>query len=124
MLSFVVVILGHFIRLQEEALSTQRKTYGRVSAESVLPDPTTISRRCKEAAASKRQTVVKVILDILCDINVGMTTDMWTDDYRKNSFLTITCHYITPDFLLRSRVLTTAMFPPEEAKTGDNIRRE
>ncbi len=49
---------------------------------------------------------------------------MWTDDYRKNSFLTITCHYITPDFLLRSRVLTTAMFPPEETKTGDNIRRE
>ncbi len=89
---------------------------GRVSAESVLPDPTTISRRCKEAAASKRQTVVKEILDILCDINVGMTTDMWTDDYRKNSFLTITCHYITPDFLLRSRVLTTAMFPPEKRK--------
>ncbi len=68
--------------------------------------------------------VVKEISDILCDINVGMTTDMWTDDYRKNSFLTITCHYITPDFLLRSRVLTTAMFPPEETKTGDNIRRE
>ncbi len=68
--------------------------------------------------------MVKEISDIMCDINVGMTTDMWTDDYCKNSFLTITCHYFTPEFLLRSRVLTTAMFPPEEAKTGDNIWRE
>ncbi len=32
--------------------------------------------------------------------------------------------YITPDFLLKSRVLTTAMFPPEEAKNGDYIRRK
>ncbi len=121
--SFHTVAGRGFVDLAQDLINVGA-TYGRVSAESVLPDPTTISRRCKEAAASKRQTVVKEISDILCDINVGMTTDMWTDDYRKNSFLTITCHYITPDFLLRSRVLTTVMFPPEEAKTGDNIRRE
>ncbi|CAM4571232.1 unnamed protein product [Leuciscus chuanchicus] len=121
--SFHTVAGRGFINLAQDLINVGA-AYGRVSVYSVLPDPTTISRRCKETAASKRQALVKEISEIMSDISVGMTTDMWTDDYRKISFLTITCHYITPDFLLRSRVLTTAMFPPEEAKTGGNIRRE
>ncbi|KAG1957223.1 zinc finger BED domain-containing protein RICESLEEPER 2-like [Pimephales promelas] len=110
--SFHTVAGRGFINLAQDLINVGA-TYGRVSVDSVLPDPTTISRRCKETAASKRQALVKEISEIMSDITVGMTTDMWT-----------TCHYITPDFLLRSRVLTTAMFPPEEAKTGDNIQRE
>ncbi len=56
--------------------------------------------------------------------NVRMTTDMWTDDYRKVSYITITCHYITSDFKLKNNVLTTAVFAHDDAKTGDNICRE
>lgn len=36
----------------------------------------------------------------------------------------ITCHFLTKSFDLISKVLTTAVFPPEEAKTGDPIRTE
>ncbi len=56
-------------------------------------------------------------------INIGMTTDMWTDDHRKISYLSITCHYVTTQYDMKSRVLTTTSFP-NEAKTGDNIRKE
>lgn len=50
---------------------------------------------------------------------------MWTDDYRKISYIAITCHYITDDYNLVGKTLTTAMFPMEDAKTGKkNIRRE
>ena len=38
--------------------------------------------------------------------------------------MTITCHYITPDFQIKSKVLTTPMFPLEDSKTGANICRE
>ena len=38
--------------------------------------------------------------------------------------MAITCHFVTRTFKLVSKVLTTAVFPQEEAKTGDNIRRE
>ncbi len=102
--SFNTVADRGFVDLAQDLINVGA-TYGHVSAE-----------RCKEAAASKHQTVVKEILDILRDINVEMTTDMWTDGYRENSFITITCHYITPDFFLRSRVLTTAMFPLKKRK--------
>ncbi|KAK9975039.1 hypothetical protein ABG768_023103 [Culter alburnus] len=33
-------------------------------------------------------------------------------------------HFITSDFKLKSNVLTTAMFPHDEAKTAENIRKE
>lgn len=52
-----------------------------------------------------------------------MTTDMWTDDHRKMSYMSITCHYVTPQYDMNSRVLTTTSFP-NEAKTADNIRKE
>ena len=53
-----------------------------------------------------------------------MSTDMWTDDYRKIHYLSITCHYVTEDFELTGKNLTTATFPVDEKKTGDNIKRE
>lgn len=49
---------------------------------------------------------------------------MWTDDYRKISYIAITCHYITDDYNLVGKTPTTAVFPVEDAKTGKNIRRE
>ena len=36
----------------------------------------------------------------------------------------MTCQFVTRTFKLVSRVLTTAVFPQEEAKTGENIKRE
>lgn len=38
--------------------------------------------------------------------------------------MAITCHFITSDFKLKSNVLTTAMFPHDDAKTAENIRKE
>lgn len=98
-------------------------TYGRISASDVLPDPTTISRRCKIMASERRGGTVEEIKEVMSLINIGMTTDMWTDDFRKMSYMAITCHYVTPTFELRSKLLTTTCFP-NHAKTGDNIRKE
>lgn len=56
-----------------------------------------------------------------------MTTDMWTEDYRKTIITCInkiTCHFISEDMELVNKTLTTTMFPLEEAKTGENIRQE
>ncbi|KAJ0044238.1 hypothetical protein NL108_009711 [Boleophthalmus pectinirostris] len=49
---------------------------------------------------------------------------MWTDDYRKMSYIAITCHFTETEFNLVGKTLTTAVFPAEDAKTGKNIRRE
>uniref|UniRef100_A0A1A8LDQ2 BED-type domain-containing protein n=1 Tax=Nothobranchius pienaari TaxID=704102 RepID=A0A1A8LDQ2_9TELE len=98
-------------------------THGRISANEVLPNPTTISRRCKIMASEMRGGTVEEIKEVMSLINIGMTTDMWTDDFRKMSYMAITCHYVTPTFELKRKLLTTTCFP-NHAKTGDNIRKE
>ncbi len=111
-----------FIQLTQELINVGA-THSRLSATSLLPDPTTISRKCKELATAKRGDIVEEIKGVMSLINVGMTTGMWTDDHRKISYLSITCHYVTKQYDMKSRVLTTTSFP-NEAKTGHNIRKE
>lgn len=120
--SFETVAGNGFIQLAQELINVGA-THGRLSATSLLPDPTTISRKCKELATAKRGDVIEEIKGVMSLINVGMTTDMWTDDHRKISYMSITCHYVTPQYDMKSRVLTTTSFP-NEAKTADNIRKE
>uniref|UniRef100_W5MVB0 HAT C-terminal dimerisation domain-containing protein n=1 Tax=Lepisosteus oculatus TaxID=7918 RepID=W5MVB0_LEPOC len=91
-----------FIDLAQELINVGA-IHCRVPVECVLPNPTTISRKCKEIATTLRQDVLRQISGIMSDINVGMTTDVWTDDN-----LIITCHFITPEYKLKSRVLTMA----------------
>uniref|UniRef100_A0A1A8EL94 BED-type domain-containing protein n=2 Tax=Nothobranchius korthausae TaxID=1143690 RepID=A0A1A8EL94_9TELE len=98
-------------------------THGCISANEVLPNPTTISRRCKMMASEMRAGIVQEIKEVMSLINIGMTTDMWTDDFRKMSYMAITCHYVTPTFQLKSKLLTTICIP-NHAKTGENIRKE
>uniref|UniRef100_H3ADM1 BED-type domain-containing protein n=1 Tax=Latimeria chalumnae TaxID=7897 RepID=H3ADM1_LATCH len=105
-----------FIELAQELVNVGA-TYGRVPANSV-----TTPKRCHDIAEQKRKELIPQINDILSDASVSMTTDMWTDDYRKIHYMAVTCHYVIPDFKFKARVLATAMFPLEEAKTNENIK--
>ncbi|KAL7380417.1 hypothetical protein ABVT39_017576 [Epinephelus coioides] len=111
-----------FKQLAQELINVGA-TYGRVSAKELLPDPTTIFRRCKIMANDKRGETVEEIKEVMSLINIGMTTDMWTDDFRKMIYMAITCHYISPKYEMKSKLLTTTCFP-NHAKTGENIRKE
>jgi len=113
-----------FIELAQQLINIGA-TYGSVAVQDVLPDSTTVSKRCLELAIEKRAKLVEQLNDTLSEVNsIGMTTDIWTEDYHKLSYLTITCHFVTRSFKMISTVLTTVAFPLEEAKTGENIRRE
>ncbi|KAL0162267.1 hypothetical protein M9458_041663 [Cirrhinus mrigala] len=115
---------GGFVELAQQLINVGA-TYGSVAAQDVLPDPTTVSKRCRELATEKRKKLVEQLNDVLTEVNsIGMTTNIWTEDYHKLSYMTITCHFVTQTFKMISTVLTTAAFPLEEAKTGENIRRE
>ncbi|MGH0121383.1 UNVERIFIED_CONTAM: hypothetical protein FKN15_005531 [Acipenser sinensis] len=109
-----------FVKLAQEFIN-MGATYGRVSAGSVL-----LCYRIQEqfqggvVMLQKKKQLISQISDILKDVSMGMTTDMWTDDYRKIHYMLMTCHYITPDFKVNARVVTTAMLPLEDAKTGEN----
>ena len=51
-----------------------------------------------------------------------MTCDLWTDNYRKLHYLTITTSYIE-DWKLKTNVICTTQFP-DVSKTGENILLE
>jgi len=53
---------------------------------------------------------------------VGVTTDMWTDNYKRRSYMSVTMHFCSPEFHFHSIVLRTALFT--EAHTGMNIQIE
>lgn len=51
------------------------------------------------------------------------TTDMWSDDYKKISYISITIHFINENQELNSNVLHVGQFPyDKKKKTGENIR--
>lgn len=120
---FYVVSGQGFERLAQELINVGA-TYGRVSAQSILPHHSTVSKACIEKADERREVLAQTLKDALKNGDVAMSTDMWTDDYRKTSYIAITCHFITDDYNLVGKTLTTALFPVVDAKTGKNIRRE
>ena len=98
---------------------------GKVPVSSVLPAPNTISAHCKALAAKEREAFTANVKSHLKNGGtVGMTTDMWTDDFRKINYLAVTCHYIGDDYNLIGKNLATVMFPQNKKKTGENIRKE
>lgn len=112
-----------FEELAQELINVEA-VCGRVPVNSVIPRHVTIAKRCTDMAEEKMEALVQKLKTLLKNGTVAMTTDMWTEDYRKISYLTITCHFISEDMELVNKTLTTTMFPLEEAKTGENIRRE
>lgn len=86
---FETIVGVSFRELAQELINVSA-TYGHISANEVLPDPTTIAQRCKIMASERRGETVQKIKEVMSLINIGMTTDMWTDDFRKTSYMAIT----------------------------------
>jgi hypothetical protein len=51
------------------------------------------------------------------------STDVWTDDYKHISYITLTLHFIDDKWKLWSKVLFICEFP-NDRKTANNIRME
>ena len=56
--------------------------------------------------------------------HASSTTDLWTDDFKKVSYITMTVHYIDSAWKLNKHVIFTCNFPDDQRKTGANIEKE
>ena len=95
---------------------------GRFNVKEILPHPTTVSRHLDERAQTVRRALVDDMLATIEKHGCAVTTDIWTENYRKTSFLSATIHYIDSDYTLVSRVLFATPFEADTSKTGENIR--
>lgn len=61
----------------------------------------------------RREVPTQTLKDALKNGDVGMSTDMWIDNYKKLSYIAIMCHFIN-NYTFVCKTLNTAMFPVEE----------
>ncbi|BBN09826.1 hypothetical protein Mp_4g23020 [Marchantia polymorpha subsp. ruderalis] len=72
----------------------------------LLPTPITFSCNINDRAALWRKTLsTEIIKHVESDIKMASTTDIWTDNINKTSFLSVTSHMINCDFILHHRIL-------------------
>lgn len=116
-------VAGKGFRTMAQNLVHIGAKYGNIDIDKVLPDPRTVSRNVHDVANRVRQDTLPCVLEAAGKCFLACTTDMWSDDYKKISYTTITGHYISENWKFESMVLLTAKFP-DENKSGDNLRRE
>ena len=91
-----------------------------VKHEDELPDPTTVSRSGLNTVYDETVSAVKALIKASPQ-TVGITTDMWTDNYKRRSYMTVTLHFCSPEYTLHSMVLRTVVFT--ESHTGEHLKQ-
>jgi len=111
----------HMKNLIQKAVDLGAK-YGSFDAGKLISHPTTISRALKAIADDKRQEISPTICNYIKCNMCAATTDLWTENFHKRHYITVTAHYIDDDYKLNSRVLATEKFG-DDSETGANISK-
>ena len=96
--------------------------YGSLSVDDLFLHPTTISRNVIKEAESVKSTLTLKLKDIFQLVGGAFTTDMWTDDYRKISYISLTVHYIDENWQLKEQILAASKFP-DAKHTAEQIKK-
>jgi hypothetical protein len=94
---------------------------GNLNLDHLLPHPTSISRKITKLREYHHQEIVDAIRN-QDKIGAAITSDLYTDDYKKRSYLSATFSYIKND-LLYNRVLFVKNMNVE-SNTGIQIKRK
>lgn len=106
--------------------------HGHIDVSTILPHPTTISRHIGDVKKTLNEQIFPNIQNAIINYECSATTDMWTDKFKHNAFITMTVHFFDENFFLRKNVLFTSLFgfgEPKEIKkimkkSGKNIKAE
>jgi hypothetical protein len=110
--------------LIQMALDIGSSSIGRVTIDELLANPTIISRNVDSHAQNGREKLTLVLKKHFdSGLNVACTLDLWMDMVKKNSYMSITIHYIDEMFNLYARTLHVK--PVEEAShTAEMVLEE
>jgi len=108
------VVHGDGFLAYSQTLVNLTATHGKFNVKEALPSATTLSRNLPATVEDVKNDVRERLA--AADF-VALTTDGWTDDHRKYSYVTVTAHFFDPDLKLQSSVLNTGCV--EERKTAD-----
>ena len=86
-----------------------------MDVDSVLP----FGDGAKKRARKEKESLIELIKKAMKN-GIGITKDMWTD----RSYTVLTCHFVTEDWKLFSRVISTLEFDHALRKTSPDIQEE
>ena len=87
------------------------------SAESLLPDPTNVSRRVQHLSAEYRLKLIEILKEDLNSVKlIGVSGDYWKNFHTSDLYLTVNLHY-TKDKKPVTFMLSTSLFVGP--KTGE-----
>jgi hypothetical protein len=105
----------------QQALDIGFESKTPLFADDVLCDRTTIKRNCQSHKDSALESLLKDYKDHVVDgLIMGATTDLWTDNDSKKSYISVTLHRIDEYFRLHDRTLAVNEFDGE-SHTAPNI---
>lgn len=110
-----------FINLAQHFVSVGARR-GDIDVATIIPHPTTVSRSVSKMKTKKLQDVFPVIQKAIENNECAGTTDGWTDDHKKNKYLSMTVHFFDDDFVLHKKDLFCTLFK-EIKKSGLKMRR-
>lgn len=106
-----------FLNLIEEIVNVTLKYRSQIDVRATIPKSRTVSNNVATIFNEQQ----KQIIDHFRKVEFfGVTTDMWTDDHKKSSFMAVTVHYIF-NATLNERILAVRHFA-ESSATGVNLK--
>lgn len=98
--------------------------FGAVDAGAILPHRQTVCDRAKKQASIDKQKLSEAIQKALTSNGgIAVTTDMWTDEFKKRAYTVLTCHYIS-QWKLENCILAMVEFDPTLKKTSENLNEQ
>jgi hypothetical protein len=116
------IILGKGFKEFSQEMINIGATYGNLSVDELFPHPTTISRNVIKNADSAKTALALKLKNVFQFVGGAFTTDMWTDDYRKISYISLTVHYIDENWQLVEQILAASKFP-DVRHTAEQIKK-
>lgn len=106
-----------FLKLIQEIVNVIKKYKSPIDVKATMPKSRSISNNVSSIFNIQHAEIIKKLRTVEY---FGVTTDMWTDNHKKSSFMAVTIHYIS-DGELKERILAVRHFESPSA-TGINIR--
>jgi hypothetical protein len=95
-----------FKALIQTALDIGSSSTGRVTIDELFANPMTVNHNVDSRAQNGREKLTLVLKKHFdSSLNVVCTLDLWMDAIKKNSYMSITIHYIDEMFNLYARTL-------------------
>jgi hypothetical protein len=116
------IIVGQGFREFAQEMINIGATYGTLSVNNLFPHPTTLSRNVVKQAESVKNDLSSKLKYVFELTGGAFTTDMWTDDYRKVSYISLTVHYIDENWQICEQVLAASKFP-DVSHTAEHIKK-